>query len=292
MRPRYKQEPTNCVGLHGHDITRIAQQVQTKAAFLDGMPMGYVISSVLAGVYLGFGIVLIFSVGAPFAAAGDAAQKVVMGGTFGLALMLVIFAGAELFTGNNMTCAVGALSRAISWRMVGRMWILSLTGNLIGSLVLAWLVVQSGVLSHAPQSDVLMKAAALKMNLSGWELFVRGILCNWLVCLAVWMAGRLSSETARLIAISWCLLAFVGSGYEHSIANQSLLSMALFLPHPDTVTWTGFLYNQLWVLPGNVIGGSLCVGVLYWLAGAPLALRHAESPVPTGSALSIRSVQT
>jgi nitrite transporter NirC len=111
-----------------------------------------------------------------------------------------------------------------------------------------------------------MKVAATKMTLSGGELLARGILCNWLVCLAVWTAGRTTSDSAKLVLIFWCLLAFVGSGFEHSIANQSLLSMALFLPHPGSVTWVGFAWNQGWVILGNIIGGSVFVGGLYWFA--------------------------
>lgn len=267
------------------DLTRIAEQSKTKAAFLDDKPMGYLILSALAGVYLGLGITLIFSVGAPFAAAGSPAFKLVMGAAFGMALTLVIFAGSELFTGNNMVCVIGALTRAISWETLAGIFIVSLMGNLIGSLAMAWLVAESGVLSQAPQVDLLMKVAATKMHLSGWELLIRGILCNWLVCLAVWMAGRTTNDAAKLVLIFWCLLAFVGSGFEHSIANQSLLGMALFLPHPETVSWMGFLWNQLYVIVGNVIGGSVFVGGLYWLASVPspqaAALATADVPSPS-----------
>jgi nitrite transporter NirC len=254
--------------MYAGDLKRIAEQAQAKAAYLERTPSGYLILSALAGAYLAFGITLIYCVGAPFAADGAAAQKLVMGCAFGVALTLVVFAGSELFTGNNMVCAIGALDDAITWRMLGRIWSLSLIGNLGGSLGLAWLIAQSGVLSHAPQSDLLFKAATTKMGLSGWELFIRGILCNWLVCLAVWTAGRTSSDTAKLLLIFWCLLAFIGSGFEHSIANQSLLAMALFLPHPDSITWNGFVWNQMWVIIGNVIGGSVFVGGLYWMAAA------------------------
>jgi nitrite transporter NirC len=135
-------------------------------------------------------------------------------------------------------------------------------------------------LAHPPQIDLVMKTVATKMSLSGWELFVRGVLCNWLVCLAVWMAGRMQSETGKLLVIFWCLLAFVGSGFEHSIANQSLLGLALFHPHPDAVSWGGFLWNQTWVVLGNVIGGSVFVGGAYWLAATPIRQRHAQ-PSPT-----------
>jgi len=276
--------------MHRPDITRIAEQSKAKANYLEHMPAGYLILSAVAGVYLGFGITLIFSIGAPFAAAGSPAFKLVMGAAFGIALALVIFAGSELFTGNNMVCAVGALTREISWGTLTWIFAVSLAGNMAGSLGLAWLVAQSGVLSQAPQVDLLMKVAATKMNLSGWELMVRGILCNWLVCLAVWTAGRTTNDAAKLVLIFWCLFAFVGSGFEHSIANQSLLGMALFLPHPASVSWTGFLWNQSYVVLGNVIGGSVFVGGLYWLASTPIpqatpeAKRAPQASVPSHSA--------
>ena len=253
----------------GDDLKRVAGQARAKADYLERAPSGYLILSLLAGAYLAFGITLIYCIGAPFAAEGAAAQKLVMGCAFGVALTLVIFAGSELFTGNSMVCAIGALNETITWKMLGRLWGVSLIGNLAGSLGLAWLIAQSGVLSHAPQSDLLFKAVATKMSLSGWELFTRGILCNWLVCLAVWMAGRTSSDAAKLLLIFWCLFAFIGSGFEHSIANQSLLGMALFLPHPDSITWNGFLWNQTWVIAGNIISGSVFVGGLYWMVGEP-----------------------
>jgi nitrite transporter NirC len=138
-------------------------------------------------------------------------------------------------------------------------------GNLAGSLGLAWLVAQSGVMGQAPQSDLLLKVAALKMNLPMWELFIRGILCNWLVCLAVWTAARTTSDAAKIMLIFWCLFAFIGSGFEHSIANQSLLGIALFLPHSTDISWAGFIWNQLWVVSGNIVGGVVFVGGAYWV---------------------------
>ena len=253
------------------DVERMAGGAVTKARHLNDWPVGYLILSALAGIYLGFGIMLIFSVGGPFAAAGSPAVKLVMGSAFGIALTLVIFAGAELFTGNNMVCAVGALTRAITWGTVARIFAVSFLGNLMGSLLFAWLVAQSGLLSQGAGQELVMKVAAAKMAASGWELIIRGILCNWLVCLAVWTAARTTSDAAKLILIFWCLLAFVGSGFEHSIANQSLLGMALLLPHPDSVSWAGFLWNQIYVVLGNIIGGSVFVGGLYWLASVPLS---------------------
>src|SRR5438552_17608695 len=116
--------------MHRSDIARIAEQSKAKAAYLEGGPIGYLILSALAGVYLGFGITLIFSIGAPFAAEGSAALKLVMGVSFGIALTLVIFAGSELFTGNNMVGVIGALAERVTWSQVGTLFVWSLLANL------------------------------------------------------------------------------------------------------------------------------------------------------------------
>ena len=247
------------------DIERMVEMAKTKVGYLHTNPMGYLLLAAMAGIYLGFGICLIFSVGAPFWAEGSVGFKMVMGLSFGIALTLVIFAGSELFTGNNMVCGIGVLAKAISPKQVGFVFFWSFVGNVIGSLGIAWLIVQSGVVGKPPQSDLLLKVAALKMHLPAWELFIRGILCNWLVCLAVWMAARTTNDVAKILLIFWCLFAFVGSGFEHSIANQSILGMALFLPHGLDITWAGFAWNQTWVVMGNIVGGAVFVGGAYWM---------------------------
>lgn len=251
--------------MHTTDHERITQAAIKKKDYLQRSLPGYLILSAFAGIYLGFSIALIFSVGAPFVAVASPAAKLVMGASFGIALTLVIFAGAELFTGNNMVGAIGGLSGGIGWMDVALLNFWSWAGNLLGSLGLAWLVAQSGVMSKPPQIDVILKVAAMKMGLSEWELFLRGILCNWLICLAVWTSGRTSNDAAKILLIFWCLFAFIGIGFEHSVANQSFLGMALFLPHGQDVSWGGFWYNQFYVVLGNIVGGGIFVGALYWL---------------------------
>lgn len=273
------------------DVERMAHGSIKKADYLQESLGGYLILSALAGVYLGLGICLIFSVGAPFAADGGLALKLVMGASFGIALTLVIFAGSELFTGNNMACTIGALSGAITWSQVARIFVWSFVGNLAGSLLVAWLVAQSGVLSKPPQADLLMKVASVKMSLPAWELFVRGILCNWLVCLAVWTASRTTNDAAKIMLIFWCLFAFVGSGFEHSIANQSVLGIALFLPHPEVISWAGFAWNQTFVVLGNIVGGGLFVGAAYWLVSPYRTLAARLTASATGQVAPV-AVQT
>lgn len=261
--------------MHSADHERIAGLAKKKFGFLDGSLSGYLLLSAMAGVYLGFGIALIFSLGGPLMAASSPVVKLVMGASFGIALTLVIFAGSELFTGNNMIGVIGGLSRSVTWSQVVQFNAWSWAGNLIGSLALAWLVVESGVFAKGPTAEFIGKVAATKMSLPAWELFIRGILCNWLICLAVWMAGRTSNDAAKIMLIFWCLFAFIGTGFEHSIANQSFLGMALLLPHEANISWGGFWYNQLFVVLGNIVGGGLFVGGLYWMA-SPYRVKDAE----------------
>ncbi|MDR4481029.1 MAG: formate/nitrite transporter family protein [Nitrospira sp.] len=266
--------------MHTADHERIAGVAVKKWSYFERSPGGYLILSILAGVYLGFGIALIFSVGGPLAAISSPVVKLIMAVSFGIALTLVIFAGSELFTGNNLIGAIGGLSRSLSWAQVIQLNAWSWLGNLAGSLGLAWLIIQSGVFAKGSTTDLIEKVAAVKMSLPAWELFVRGILCNWLICLAVWMTGRTNNDTAKILLIFWCLFAFIGTGFEHSIANQSLLGMALFLPHDAAVSWTGFWYNQVFVVLGNLVGGGLFVGGLYWMVSPYRVTEAPVAPVP------------
>lgn len=243
----------------------ISQAARLKIEYLKRSLLSYMVASILAGTYIGIGIVLIFSVGAPLAAENSVFLKALMGVSFGIALTLVVFAGAELFTGNNMFMAVGFLKKEVSLSGVLTVWILSWLGNLMGSLLLAYLVVASGAISHA--NSFIEKISAVKMGMSGLQLFLRGILCNWLVCLALWTSGRSKSDTAKCVLIFWCLFAFIACNYEHSIANMTLLSMSLFAPHHiEVVSWWGFLRNLFYVTLGNIAGGAFFVGALYCIA--------------------------
>ena len=253
------------------EMQKIADASEKKIEYMKKSPLGYLILSALAGIYLGFGIVLIFSIGGPIASAGGGAYlKLIMGASFGIALSLVIFAGSELFTGNNMIFAVSRLANRVGVGSIVMLFVMCFVGNFIGSAFLGWMGVEGGSLTEASQA-LILKVAAGKMGLGAKEAFLRGILCNWLVCLAVWISLRTKSETAKLIMIFWCLFAFIGSGFEHSIANQSLLSMAMLLPHGAEVSIAGFIHNQIFVTLGNLVGGGAFVGLVYWLA--PPSLR-------------------
>jgi nitrite transporter len=261
------------------EINKVTAAAENKIEYMQASPAGYLVLSALAGIYVGFGIVLIFAIGGPIHADGGPFLKLIMGASFGIALSLVIFAGSELFTGSNMILIIGKLQRKISTGLVLKSWFLCYLGNLLGSVLLAWLVIQGGSLAESSQ-HLLLKVTSLKMNLGVWELFVRGILCNWLVCLAVWLAVKIKSETAKLIMIFWCLFAFISSGFEHCVANMTLLSMGLFLPHGADISLAGFAHNLTWVTLGNIVGGALFVGSAYWFASVEKVQEQSSRVVP------------
>jgi nitrite transporter len=264
-------------------VEAFAAAADKKGALLRRSRTQYFILSALAGAYVGFGIALIFAIGAPLSEAHSPFLKTVMGASFGVALALVIFAGAELFTGNTMVLTMGVLSGRVPWSSLASVWAWSFVGNLVGSVVLALLIAQSGALGGEPQRSFIENAAAGKMGLAFGAAFARGILANWLVCLAVWSATRTTSDVAKLIMIFFCLFAFVGAGFEHSVANMTLLSLALFQPHGDLVSWAGFVQNMVPVTLGNIVGGALFVGGLYWLA-APVKTWHRSRLTVVGDA--------
>lgn len=233
-------------------------------------PIGFVILAMMAGAYVGVGILLIFAVGQP---ADPSWRSLVMGASFGIALTLVVFAGSELFTGHAMYAAHGLLGRRIGLRATASLWAASWGGNLAGAMLLAAIFVAGGggaVL--APGPDSLLDAIALKKMHSGpVELIARGMLCNWLVCLAIWTAARTKDDTAKCILILWCLFAFIASGFEHSLANMTIFSVALMAEHAPELSLGGAAHNLLWVTLGNLISGFLVMGLGYWRAGRPLA---------------------
>jgi nitrite transporter NirC len=254
-------------------------------------PGRYLWSSALAGAYVGIAVVLLVSVGGPLVAAGSPFAKLVQGVVFGVALTLVVFAGAELFTGNAMVMLQGALAGRVSVSQVASIWMASLVGNLGGSMVFAALVHAGGTLTTGatagkpgPADALVASLARAKVSATGPQLFWRAVLCNMLVCLALWMAARTRSDTAKLGVLWWALLAFIASGFEHSVANMTLLSLAAF---SHAATWPDLCRNLLWTVPGNVVGGGLIVGAGYsWLAGRP-ATAEEVPPAPAMDAVVV-----
>ncbi len=222
----------------------------------------YFCLSILAGAYVGFGILLIFTVGGNFIDATAGVKKMVMGCSFGIALTLVIFAGSELFTGNNMVMLIGAIKGKSGWGMMCWCWVVCWFGNLFGALALAGVMSCTGLAEGNATGAFIGKVAGAKMNGTFWHLFCRAILCNMLVCLAVWMSAKAKDDVSKIFLIFWCLYGFIASGYEHSIANMTIFGTSLMVTHPDNVSCAGFAWNMLPVTLGNIVGGMF-LGAIY-----------------------------
>ncbi|MDR3355397.1 MAG: formate/nitrite transporter family protein [Synergistaceae bacterium] len=244
------------------EFLAIAAAARKKADFLSDNPAGYFISSMLAGIYVGFGALVLLTIGGLMDGAGGA--KLLMGGSFSLALSLVIFAGAELFTGSNFIMASGLFERTVSAGGLFRVWLACYIGNWAGSILLAALYWGSGISSDAIVNFIAVTSAA-KMNIPPLQLFIRGILCNLMVCLGVWCCYRCKSEGSKLIMIFWCIYAFATIGFEHSVANMTILTAGMLLPHGETVSAGGYFYNILVVTAGNIAGGVLLVAAPYFV---------------------------
>ena len=226
----------------------------------------YLIASMWAGAYVGFGIFLIMTIGGLGSESNFPFTKMLMGLSFGIALSLVIMAGSELFTGNNLILTVGALDKKVTWKDSANIWVWSFIGNAIGSTLLGLLLSLTNA-SATPTGAFILKTAATKMNGDFIPLLVNGILCNLLVCLAVLCSVKMKSESGKLIMVFWCLFAFITSGFEHSVANMTIFATALFMPHPETVSLMGVFQNMIPVTLGNFIGGALLLGASYFYMG-------------------------
>ena len=226
--------------------------------------------SLLAGFYIAFGAQLATVL------TQDAAQFVgkgitaLLGGSvFSLGLMLVIICGAELFTGNSLLTS-SALHGEISWIKLLENWLIVILGNLAGSLFFAWLMFESRLWTNGNLADHAIRIATVKCQLPFMVALVRGILCNWLVCLAVFMATAARDVTGKMLACYVPIMAFVASGFEHSIANMYFIPTGLLLSDElgrsvPGLSWTSFFVgNLLPVTLGNILGGVIFVASAYW----------------------------
>lgn len=222
--------------------------------------------AVLAGAFISLGA-LFYTVAITQTGLGFGATRVLGGVSFCLGLVLVVVAGAELFTGNNLIAMAWA-SGQIRTRDVLRNWLLSYVGNVVGCLGTVLFVVWSDVASSGGTAvgETAVHIARSKADLSLSEAFTRGILCNVLVCLAIWLATGARSVTDKILAVLFPIAAFVAIGFEHSIANWFFLPFGLALDGQGAVSIFGVARNIVMVSAGNIVGGTLLVAGAYWLA--------------------------
>lgn len=249
-------------GMDAYSPREIAARVNDFCVVKAHMPLlALAMLGLLAGAFIGLGA-LMFALVASDARLGFAATRVLGGLAFSLGLILVTVAGAELFTGNNLLAMAWA-SRRVNTRELLRNWTVVCAANFVGAVGLAWLVWLSG---HAAMNDgavgrTVIGIATAKAGLSVGEAFFRGVLCNVLVCMAVWMALAGRSVTDKAVAIVFPITGFVAAGFEHSIANMYYFPLAMLLGAP--LSWADLGRNLVPVIAGNIVGGSVLVALVY-----------------------------
>jgi formate/nitrite transporter len=215
----------------------------------------------LAGAFIGFGAAF-WCVAMAGADPGFGPGRVLGGVVFALGLILVVVGGAELFTGNALM-VMAAVDRRITFAALLRNWGVVYVGNLAGAVGLAIAFGLSGLLD-GPMGEVAARAAVAKAGLDPVEAFVRGALCNALVCLAVWLSFASRSATDKILAVLWPVAGFVALGLEHSVANMFLFPAGIWAG--ADVTPAGVAGNLIWVSLGNVVGGAGGVALAYRFA--------------------------
>ena len=228
-----------------------------KINLLQDDPLRYMLRSVGAGMGLTL-VVFVFwvlkqnlhdiSIGA-----------VIASGFFGVGLMIIVFTNTELFTSNNMYLAVSSVEGRTSWRQAALLWISCYFGNLAGAILVALLLLGAGSLGQLPPDHALFEGALYKAQQAGSVIFFKGILANWIVCLAVRVALRCKEEVAKILALILIVFIFVYLGFEHSIANMGTFSMAML--GGGALTMGEAVHNLIFSTAGNIVGGVLFVGL-------------------------------
>jgi formate transporter len=270
------------------DVARKAEDVGVAKARMDDLDV--FVLAVLAGAFIALGAIFATTVSAGGGDVPYGVLRLLAGVTFSLGLMLVVVAGAELFTGNNLIVMAWASRRVSTVRLL-RNWTIVRIGNFVGAFATAAIVYVSKqyTFGDGAVGQTALSIASAKTSLGFVEAVALGVLCNALVCLAVWLTYGARTTTDKLLAVVPPIAAFVAAGFEHSVANMYFVSVGLFVksdeafvssldspPDLSGLTWGGmFADNLLPVTIGNVIGGAVMVGAVYWF----VFLRRSRTPV-------------
>jgi formate/nitrite transporter len=250
----------------------------TKAAL---SPPKALVSGFLAGAYIAFGGLVAIAVSSGLdPKTWGTLPTLFTGAVFALGLILVVVAGAELLTGNMALVPLAVMRRQASAGALALNVTVVLIGNLLGSLFVAYfLAVKSGVLTaELPLARLTTIATGKAVTETDWQIFLRAVGCNWLVCLSVWMALGAEDIAGKVLAIFFPILAFVAIGFDHVVANMFFLPAAIFA-HVDGITWGETLKNWVFAFLGNFVGAGVFVaGFYYYLYGREPAEQPGDTP--------------
>jgi nitrite transporter len=229
----------------------------------------YILRAMLASMFIGFGVIVAFKTGNYFYLEHSPFAYPMAALTFGSAIILIAYGGGDLFTGNTFYYSYAALRGKMAWLEVTQLWVSSYIGNILGAAVFAFMIFTTGLYEESTVNGFLLSVVEKKMQVPTMELFFRGILCNWLVCLAFFIPMGLKGDGPKMFSMMLFVFCFFISGYEHSIANMCTFAIALVLNHPGTISWAGVVHNLVPVTLGNLIGGGILMAWMYHFVNKP-----------------------
>ncbi|AFS69678.1 MULTISPECIES: formate/nitrite transporter family protein [Exiguobacterium] len=245
-------------------------------------PLEYLVRAMLAGVFIGFAIIFTLKSINGFYLNESPVTTLVGGLTFGVALVLIVYGGAELFTGNTMYFTTSTMRGYTSKMDTFKVWTLCFIGNGLGGLAFALLFSQTGIIQELGMDNWLFAVSETKIHHTTWEIFTRAIFCNWMVCLAIFIPKNMKNELAQIMMMMILVAVFFASGFDHVIANMALFSLALVVPHPEAISFAGAIHNLIPALFGNIIGGALFMGMIYtWLNKSKLEVDQSDQEAAT-----------
>ncbi|MGX8178441.1 formate/nitrite transporter family protein [Exiguobacterium artemiae] len=245
-------------------------------------PLEYMVRAMLAGVFIGFAIIFTLKAINGLYLNESPVTTLVGGLTFGVALVLIVYGGAELFTGNTMYFTTSTMRGFTSKMDTFKVWTLCFIGNGLGGLAFALLFSQTGIIQELGMENWLFAVSETKIHHTTWEIFTRAIFCNWMVCLAIFIPKNMKNELAQIMMMMILVAVFFASGFDHVIANMALFSLALVVPHPEAISFAGAIHNLIPALFGNIIGGALFMGMVYtWLNKSKLEVDQSNEQAAT-----------
>lgn len=244
--------------MYDKELDAFAGAAVSKYEMSKNTPFKYMVSAVIAGFFIVVAAILSNVTAAVFYDTSPALGKFLGAFLFSIAIVLIVFVGGDLFTGNNMTMAMGFYQKKVSWGGVIRVWVMSYVGNFIGCFLLGGLMAASGC-ANGILTTYYESIIPGKLELDPLTLFIRGILCNYLVCLAVFVGKKMETEIGKLVVMFCVITTFVLSGFEHCVANMGIFTISGFLLGglPASQLAISFVFVTL----GNIVGGAVLLAL-------------------------------
>lgn len=276
------------VNMANSPLAYVMAEAVHKRRTMQHTPLQYWLRAMLAGALIAAVLSVSLQLGQVLARAGSPLYYAATAGFFGTALCAIIIGKAELFTSNVLYMSVGGLSRQFGPIAVLKSWLMVYFGNLAGVLLFVWLYAATGAPGQWPASHLLFEVVRHKVEPGFWPILAKGILCNWIICLAVWLPLRLENDMARMMLVMLLVFVFFFSGFEHSIANMAFFGLAAVAPASPGPGVAAVLHNLVPATLGNIVGGALGVAGLHYYLERDTLLPVGDA-APCGPATPARS---